>query len=70
MPPLTAELAGLAAVVVLLLAFAIATDPRLRARRAANRHARTHRHAAQGCRVCRGALGLSTRPVGGKGARR
>jgi len=52
MPPLTAELTGLAAVIVLLLAVAVTVDPRLRARRELNRLTRLRRHAAQGCHVC------------------
>lgn len=60
MPPLTAELLGLLAVVAGLLATAIAVDPRLRARRAANRLRRkvrrVKRHALQGCPICTLAL--------------
>jgi hypothetical protein len=53
MPPLTAEILGLAAVIGLLAAVAITVDPRLRAQRAANRITRKRRHAATGCRMCR-----------------
>lgn len=53
MPSFTAELLGTLAVVLALLAVAAVVDPKLRARRAANRLARKRRHAAHGCRICR-----------------
>lgn len=61
MPPLTAELAGVAAVAAILALIAMLIDPPLRQRRAANR---IRRHARQGCEVCRTALGLPTRTTG------
>lgn len=70
MPPLSAELAGVAAVIVLLALIAVITDPKARATRKRNR---IQRHAAQGCGVCRlelVRLTRSARPAGGKGARR
>jgi len=56
MPPLTAELGGLAAVVILLIVVALVVDPTLRATRVANRLTRKRRHAAAGCSVCRTGL--------------
>lgn len=52
MPSLTAELLGTLAAVIVLLAIALAVDPVLRERRAANRITRKRRHAAAGCRMC------------------
>lgn len=52
MPPLTAELAGTAAVIALIFLLALIADVATRARRKRNTLARIRRHAAQGCPVC------------------
>ena len=82
MPPLTAELAGVAAVILGLLLVAIAVDPTVRATRKANASRRVARHTAAGCAVCteKAAADVDAwldypqagtrRPAGGKGARR
>jgi hypothetical protein len=50
MPPLTAELGGLAAVVITLIVVALVVDPTLRATRRANRVLRARRRTMGGTR--------------------